>query len=291
MAQSRHARLDDVLVEPLEDHDTERAAAICGEVTRRALRDFAPALVLLPSDQRRRVQAIAAFALTLFDFARQSGLEGEKLSQMNRWHFDLETTLAGEPPGQPVFVLLAAAETEAAWDRDALDDLLACARRRALIPRPESTAAVAADARALGRALAGALQPRQAASDTSAELAAWLVRVGRLLALGEDRRRHRAGLAVEALPEEWAVEGAADEARTGEAIQAECRRLRTALAAARPSPSLPRSWRRALTYAILAARRLVGRVESSGTALLEAPPTLGAFERLALVLRSRWLPL
>jgi hypothetical protein len=31
------------------------------------------------------VQTLLAFAHTLFDFARQHGVEGEKLAQINRW--------------------------------------------------------------------------------------------------------------------------------------------------------------------------------------------------------------
>lgn len=289
MAQSRHSRLDDVLIEPLEDRDSNRAAMICGEVTRAALLDFAPAVVLLPASDRRRLQAIAAFGLTLFDFARQSSLEGEKLAQMNRWQFDLESTLVGEPPGQPVFVLLAETGEQRPWPPEALDELVACARHRALRQRPRSQEEAEAYALRLGDALSGALVPE--AGSGIAPLVAALLRVGRLLALGDDSRRHQAGLAVNALPEAWGVEGPATARELSAAIRAECARLQGLLREPRALSSLPRPWRRAATYAVLAARRLLERIDLLGADALNSPPRLGALERLRLVLRSRWLPL
>jgi len=289
MSQSRHSRLDDVLIEPLEDRDAGRAALICGEVTRNALQDFAPAVVLLPASERRRLQAVSAFSLTLFDFARQSSLEGEKLAQMNRWQFDLESTLDGDPPGQPVFVLLAAAGDEVPWPAAALDALVGCARRRALHQRPRSLPEAEADALRLATALSDTLAP---GSDPGVvPLAAALLRVGRLLALGEDGRRHQAGLAVDQLPESWSTEGPLSREDLAGAIRAECALLLDVLAQTQSLRSLPRSWRRAATYAVLAARRLLDRINGLGADSVESPPRLGAVERLRLVLRSRLLPL
>ncbi len=173
LAGSRHSRLADQLLAPARDLDPERAAAICAEVARHALRDFAPALMLLPPPERRRVQALTAFALTLFDFARQSGLDGERLAQLNRWDFDLEAALDGNPPAQPVFLVMAAEERRAPWNRDGLDDLLRAARHRATVRRPATAAAAAGEAEALGGALLRALLPpaepqREGASDESA---------------------------------------------------------------------------------------------------------------------------
>jgi phytoene/squalene synthetase len=289
LARSRHTRLEEFLVEPVEDRDPGRAAMICSELARRGLRDFAPALVLLPPRERRRVQALAAFGSTLFDFARQSSLEGEKLSQLNRWHFDLEAALDGAPPAQPVFMLLAATDDERPWPRAALEDLVGCARRRALHRRPDSAAAADNDSRRLGAALAAALLPDAAAE--LAPLAAALLRLGRLLDLGDDTRRHQAGLPADVVPESWGVEGPLGRRELDAAIRAECSALRPHLATLPAPDLLPRPWRRALTYALLAARHLLERMDALGAGALEARPQLGAWKRLSLVARSRWLPL
>jgi len=290
-AQSRHSRLDDSLVEPLDNRDLDHAATVCAEIARRALGDFAPALMLLSTAERQRLQALAAFALTLFDFARQSSLEGERLAQMNRWSFDLESTLDGQPPGQPVFVLLAAAGEQRPWPPDALEAIVTCARRRALQQRARSTDDLEKESLRLARALCQALLPK--ASDKASKLGAALLRVGRLLALGEDQRRHQAGLASDELPELWAGDRATSSEQLATAIRHESSRLSAALVTAKADTThLPTtSWRRATSYAILTARKLLSRTETTGAEIIHSPPQLGAVERVLLLLRSRWLPL
>lgn len=289
MAQSRHTRLDDVLLEPMVDRDLERATILCAEVTRRCLGDFAPALMLLPAPERRRVQALAAFGSTLFDFARQSSLDGEKLAQINRWHFDLELTLEGAPPGQPIFVLLAAVHAERPWPEPALDALVGCAHRRAVRQRPDSAASAESDALRLAQALSGALVPGRE-SETAPLLAA-LLRVDRLLALGQDQGRHQAGLPADELPESWSTATERTESDVEAAIGLECERLVAALGAVGDLKGLPAPWRRTLSYGVLAGRRLVARVAKLGSATLANPPHLGIGERLMLLLRCRILPL
>lgn len=274
-----------MMIEPLQDHDAEKAAAVCAEIARRGLEDFAPALVLLSPAERRRVQALAAFGLTLFDFARQSSLEGEKLAQINRWSFDLESTLAGSPPGQPVFVLLAVTHAQEPWPEEALLELANRARRRALRPRAGSVAEVERDARRLAVGLTAALVPE--AADAVVDGLATLLRVRRLLRLGEDRRRHQAGLARDELPEDW-ERGPTSERELALAVRQECARLAAALDDAGWLTTLPRRWRHAAGYAVLGARKLVQRCDALGEGALDAPPCLGAGERLALLLRARW---
>ena len=80
---SRHSRLVDEISRPLERGDPREAAALCAEITRRLLLDFAPALTLLSGTERHRVQALATYAFTLFDFARQGG---RKLGNTEKWH-------------------------------------------------------------------------------------------------------------------------------------------------------------------------------------------------------------
>src|SRR5690242_126899 len=93
LARSQHSRLSAELRAPAEDHDGERAAALCAELARGLLADFAPALVFLAPEERRRAQALLAYGRTLFDFARQRGVEGERLAEINRFEFTLETAL------------------------------------------------------------------------------------------------------------------------------------------------------------------------------------------------------
>src|SRR5260370_39639002 len=80
LSRSRHSRLDAEVSRPTEDFDEEKAAGLCADIARAVLGDFAPALLLLPATERRRAQALVAYAHTLFDFARQHGVEGERLA-------------------------------------------------------------------------------------------------------------------------------------------------------------------------------------------------------------------
>ena len=64
-------------------------------------------LAVLERLDRERVQTLAAYAYTLFDFARQHGVEGERLAQINRWEFTLEAALSGQKVGQPIFLRMA----------------------------------------------------------------------------------------------------------------------------------------------------------------------------------------
>src|SRR3954451_8506425 len=153
LARSQHSRLDEEVREPADDFDEEKALELCGEVCRNLLGDFAPALLLLSALERQRVQTLLAFAHTLFDFARQHGVEGEKLAQINRWEFTLELALTGQPVGQPIFVRMAREQKRRAWSTDGLDDLMTCARRRATRPRPATPEEAAANAERLARAV------------------------------------------------------------------------------------------------------------------------------------------
>jgi len=155
LAGSRHRRLTDEIPAPVEDFDPGRAAALCAEICREWLADYAPGLALLPESERRRVQALSSYARTLFDFARQRGLQGERLAQINRWEFTLETALSGQPVGQPVFVAMATSERERPWPRQALDDIAAAARRRAALD--EGASHSQSDDRRIVRALLAAL--------------------------------------------------------------------------------------------------------------------------------------
>lgn len=279
LAQSRHTRWTDELRAPLADHDPDKAAAICAAVTRAALRDFAPALLLLSAAERTRARALAAYVLTLFDFAGQAGLEGERLAQINRLEFDLEAALGGEPSGQPVFVLMACTGP---WPRQALDEIAAAARSRAVQPRPASERAVSEQALQLGGALVDALAGTR--SDGTSALAAGLLRLGDLLGLSEGARRHRPRLSRQAIPDDW-IRGAQANPALDEAIQGECRAI-AGLFAAADSSGLSPTWRRAARYLRAAGRRLLRASEHLGEGLLGGPPEIGPITRTALLLRS-----
>jgi phytoene/squalene synthetase len=288
---SSHSRLIDELRRPVESEDRQKATAVCAEVTRRALLDLAPALTLLPEIERRRAQALTTFAYTLFDFARQGGLEGERLSQINRWEFSLEAALTGDPPGQPVFVQIADLEQQVPWSRNGFDRLMSAARRRATVRRPASVEAAERDSHELGGALAELLvgEPPTTALET---MAAALARILSLRMLGEDLRRHQSSLPLTDLPEAWQTTIEDDADLMSRAVRAECTRIRPLLlSSARAVPDLPPEYRRSGKYLLLAGIRLLNLLEETGGDLQRLSPQLGAASRLSLLLRARWLAL
>lgn len=286
---SRHSRLVDEICQPLEVNDPREAAALCAEVTRRILLDFAPALTLLPVIERRRAQTLATFAFTLFDFARQSGLEGERLSQINRWEFSLEAALTGEPTGQPVFVQIAQLDGQVPWSRDGFDRLMSAARHRATVRRPATVEAAESDSSELGGALVEVLVGEPPSSALEA-MAAALTRILSLRMLGEDLRRHQARLPVSELPEPWQTSTRFDSEVLRKAVHSECTRIRPLLMrSARAVPDLPPDYRRCGKYLLLAGDRLLNLLEETGAGLRQESPQLGAASRLSLLMRARWL--
>src|SRR5690242_11447844 len=153
LARSHHSRLDAELARPSGEVNEEKSAEVCAGIARTLLGDFAPAVLLLPGTERRRAQALLAYAGTLFDFARQTGVEGEKLAQINRWEFALEAAFSGQTAGQPIFLRMARENDRRRWPVDSLDDLAACARRRALRRQPATIADAEVEALSLGRAV------------------------------------------------------------------------------------------------------------------------------------------
>ena len=285
LAGSRHSRLLDELRLPVGDADPERAAALCAEVARLALGDLAPALILLPPDLRRRAQTLAAYTLTLFDFAAQSGLEGERLSQINRWEFELEAALDGEPATQPVFVSLQREEARRPWDREALDRVVAAGRRRVLRPRPRTAAELAAESEAVGAALLTALAGPRAGAE-GGRLGGVLLRVAALRDLGEAARRGRAGLPLEELRPAEAGEPLPP-GRVGEAVAAESERLRRLLDGGFDLATLPAGLGPAARYSVRAADALLRRIAALGAEVTRRPPVLGLAPRLLLLVRAR----
>lgn len=291
LARSGHSRLAGELRAPQDDFDEQRAAEVCGAICRGLLGDFAPALLLLSPLERQRVQALLAYTHTLFDFARQHGVEGERLSQINRWELTLETVLSGQPVGQPVFVRMGREERRRAWPVPALDDLAACARRRAVRPRPNTPAEADAQANRLARAAAAALLGQEPSAEVGEFLGA-LVRLRTLQLIGAEVARNRFPVPASELPDDWSVTaGRPDPRSLLDAVHRECTRLRhRLLRAPRGLVELPPGYRRAAVFCLLAALRLLTGLEDGGPEILEAPPQLGVLSRLGLLARARWFP-
>lgn len=269
-----------------EDFDEEKAGLLCAQITREVLGDFAPGLLLLPAGERRRVQALIAYAYTLFGFARQEGLEGDRLAQINRWEYTLESALSGIPVGQPIFLRMARENARRAWPVDALDDLAACARRRALRSQPATVAQAEADARDLARAVGLALLEDRLNAEAN-NLAGAMIRLSALQHLGEGVKRGRCPI-----PEsELGGGGLNDIQALLAAVRRECARLRSrVLRSPRGLLELPSGYRRAAVYSLLAALRLLTDIETREEATLLAPSRrLGVWTRVRFLLRARWL--
>jgi phytoene/squalene synthetase len=293
LARSRHSRLDQEIRAPQEDLDEERSRELCAEICRGLLGDFTPALLLLSPAERCRAQAFLAYVFTLFDFARQRGVEGERLAQINRWEFTLEAALAGQPVGQPVFLGMAREQKRRPWPVEALDGVAACARRRATRPRPATPGEADADAERLARAVSYGLTGAAPPGEVSAFVAA-LVRLRTLQSLGAEMNGRRCPLPLSELPDDEIdeVQGAApDPGRLFDLVQRECRRLRPRLLRApRGLMELPPGYRRAAIFCLLAGLRLLTQIEDGDAGLLDTPPQLGVLSRLGFLARARWFP-
>lgn len=283
---SRHSRWAEELRRPLENRDLDSARAVCAQICRLALQDYAPALLLLPDNERQRAQALTAYSLVLFDFVRQTGLEGERLAAINRWEFELESALDGHPAGQPVFVLLHHLEQKQPWVREGFDQLHTYARRRCALPRPTNPQTAGRNAGRLAETLLW-LALGEIPDTSIVQIAESLVRMHGLLALGDDLRRHRPQIPLTDLPDSF---DPADPSQTGilaTAIESECLQVRLRLGEYPEWRQLPERMRPAARYCWLASRKLLARTEQLGPRLVETPPHLGLLDRLTMLLRSR----
>jgi phytoene/squalene synthetase len=262
----------------------EVAEPLAAALTREALGDFAPALLLLPATERARVRTLLAYACTLMACAGQDGMEEERLAQIDRWEAGLERALGGETRTPPICLRMARENARRRWPADALDELAACARRRVQRPRPATAADAGSDARSLARAVGGALLERSLTAEVSG-FAGALVRLHALQHLGAARARGRCPLPAD---EEQPLVGEA----LGEAVQRECARLRPwLLRAPRGLVELPVPYRRAGVFSLLAALRLLSDIEEAGARVLSAPPHLPPATRVGMLAQARWFGL
>ena len=117
---------------PIDDPDPERARQLCAIACRDLLGELSPGLILLSRADRERTRALVAYTRTLFDFALERGMHGERLARINRWEFLLDESLEGESPGQPVFVAMASVHKSRPWKRETLEAIASAARRAAI---------------------------------------------------------------------------------------------------------------------------------------------------------------
>lgn len=284
---SRHSRLVDSLQQPAGDSDPQRAARLCAEVTRNALQDLAPVLVLLPATDRSRAQVLLSYAVAIFDFALQTGVEGERLAALNRWEFDREMTLDGAPPEQPIFVALAAEHQRHPFPDTTFDSLASLARQVAVQPRPRSRQRANWRWRELGKALAsGLIETRDPVDlDGIGDLLGAAIRLRRLQDLPADGSLIHSQIALEEWPEDRSEGPTSDQIEV--LMAAERNRLRplfTDLPAG--LGSLPRSYRRAALFLSLAGRHLLARFEDRAGRERSSTPRLGLPARLTLLARS-----
>jgi phytoene/squalene synthetase len=274
--RSAHTAFRD-LEAPRGDHDPERAREVCAAITRGALRDFAPALVLLPAASRMRAQAVIAYARTLLDFARDRSLEGERLAQINRFEFELEAALGGEPTGQPVFVQLAALERGEPWPRHAFDTLASIARSRVSVGVPSRPLAAEEQRGRLTQAILLALLSEPPAPELL-PLGAAVLRAGSLLGWHEALWFHRPDLGL--------GQDEAPSPRFAEAVAAEERAIREALEDTKGAiATLAERYRPAVRYVRLTAAALARRAAAAPAS--PTPPRLPLAERIWLLLRAR----
>ncbi|HEV7672283.1 MAG TPA: squalene/phytoene synthase family protein [Thermoanaerobaculia bacterium] len=287
LGASRHSRLADEMRPPDLVADPQAAIDVCADLARSHLGDFSPALALLTRPERRRAQALVAHVAALFDFARQRGIEGERLSAINRWEYALDEALAGRVAGQPIFAAMSREQGRRRWSAEGLDALSACARRRALRGCPATPDEAERDARALAQAFGRTWIGNPVSSEIEA-LGASLIRLDRLQRLGSETAAGRC-------PLPWAETEGMASTRPAEpsllaAARKECARLRVLfLGGARGLPALPAGYRQSVAYALFAGLALLSQIEEADGNLLVAPPRIGLRARLGLLARARWL--
>jgi len=256
---------------PTDEVALERAA---GLEARARLGDFAPALALLPPRERRRAELLCAWTAALADTAREEGEREARLARLNRGAFHLARALAGEP-------------AESAF-RAPLDGLLAAVRATLDAPRPPDAAGLAAGAQGLAKAFAAALAGAELPA-SALDLAAGLLRLGRLLGLPGELARGRCPLPADALPDPLQYRRTEE---IGAAVAAEAEALRPLLLrGARAAAEVPLTFRRPLVFAVPAALELVGAIEERPQELARRAPRLSAWSRRRAYWRARWTSL
>ena len=288
LGPSRHSRLADEIRPPDPPRtDPEAVVDLCAELARGQLGDFAPALALLTRPERRRAQALFSHAAVLFDFARQRGVEGERLAAINRWEFALEEALSGRPAGQPIVAAMGREQGRRRWAAEGLDALASCARHRATHDQPETADEAEYHARKLARAIGHLWLGTPPPAEIEA-LGAGLIRLHRLQQLGSEAAAGRCPLPRAEVGD--AAASLPSDAVLLQGARRECARLRPLfLGGARGLPALPAGFRQSVAYALFAGLSLLSQIEEADENLFVAPPRIGLRARIGLIVRARWL--
>jgi|CXWL01.1.fsa_nt_gi hypothetical protein len=257
------------------------------------LGDFSHVLALLDPVERRRAEALAEYAVELFDLASQADGSVDPVARqgtarsIERWFGDLEHHWppSAEDGVLPAALLrLAPCHRERPYDRDALARLVATALERALKPRPETPREAQAAAERFGGALAEALLDPPV-SEALARFAGALVRLSSLQNLGAHLAAGRCPLPVSELPD---AGPRPDLRATVRAVRQECRSLRPRLLGVAPAlVELPAAYQKAGAFLLLAALRLLSELEEADTDFLVRPPHLGRWTIQKLKWRAK----
>ncbi len=284
LRQSPHRRLADEIAAP-RAATAKEAEEVCRRINRAVLRDFAPALLLLRPEDRRRLRALTAWTVTLFDLANQQGLAGERLAAVNRWEFELEQALSGRPSPQPIFIELAREARQVPWDAKDFARLTGLARDRIVDAEPATGEAAAEASRRLATALVQCFvaHPGPALLD----LAEGLVRVRQLQDLAVNLRRGASTPATAGKP--WQQDPEPPRHELEQAVLHECGCARSLLmGGARGVQEMPAELRAAALWLVYAGLALVTDIEDDPRSAMSQPTHLGAVRRIGLLLRARW---
>ena len=94
---------------PLPPQPLELTAcySYCEALARARTHNYPVASLFAPSQVRRHIHAVYAFARCADDFADEPEYDGRRARELDRWEERLHSCYYGEPPDHPVFVALA----------------------------------------------------------------------------------------------------------------------------------------------------------------------------------------
>ena len=265
----------------------EPAGDLCAEITRGVLGDFAPAMLLLPGTERRRAQALVAYAHTPLRFRPPAGLRRGAAGADQPLGADAGGGACGPSPWTSPSSSAWRGRTSAAagrWTPSTSSPPAPGAAPSAASPRPSADAEVGA--LSLGRAVASALLEKSLNAEVDG--------------LGERPRPPLVAPAPGRGGERPALPPAGQRGprRRGRRLGPGPARRRPRAASARgcadgccappaACSDLPHGYRRAAVFSLLAALRLLTEIEDPEADLLNAPPRLGVGSRLGFLLRAR----
>lgn len=92
---------------PPEPLELDACYHYCEALARARHHNFPVASIFAPSQLKRHIWAVYAFARCADDFADEPEYEGRRTRELDRWEERLQSCYFGEPPDHPVFVALA----------------------------------------------------------------------------------------------------------------------------------------------------------------------------------------